>query len=175
MGVFIAAWTAVTLATVILVGALDHLPSSVPVFQTFMGTPTMWAPKSIPMVTRIALMGAGQLGAVTALARHVSWSGPSGWTRLLKGMALAVGAKTLVESIGFAGTATTWGETVGSVLNIVTILIVVAFLAFVVAIWRSGALTQLPRGGTRGAWGTIGLIGLSLGLWVTFATIPWWY
>lgn len=171
-GVFAGCWATICLALGILLIRLNDLPESVPVFVTPMGTPTMWAPTSIPMVTRIALMGAGQLGAVTGLAYGSRGGGHPGWARFFELMAVAIAAKTLVESVIVAGTGTAWGETTSPVLNALNIAIVVAFLLAAGLMWRRGSLKGVP--GIK-SWGTLAIIVFSVGVWFAFATIPYWW
>ncbi len=165
-------WATLALALGVLLARLGGLPESVPVFVSPMGTPTVWAPTSIPMVTRIALMGAGQLGAATALAHGSSRGGYGDWTRFFGYMAIAVAGKTLAESISLAGTATRWGETTGPALHGLTVLIVVAFLLSGLVMWRQGLLRQFPE---IKSLGTRVTLVLSAGVWLAFATIPYWW
>ena len=109
VAILVGCWTTVCVALVVLLASFNSLPESVPVFVSPMGTPTMWAPKSIPMVTRVAIMGMGQLGAVTGLALASNGGGHSGWAHFFEVMAVAVASKTLVESVNLAGTGTGWG------------------------------------------------------------------
>ena len=170
--VFSACWATVGLALGVLLASLNGLPDAVPVFVSVSGTPTRWAPTSIPMVTRIALMGAGQLGAVTALAHASGGGGYAGWDRLFQWMAVAVAAKTLVESVMLAGTGTAWGDATAPALQAVTILIVLAFLLSAAWMWRSGSLGTVPKvTGLR----THATIVVSVGVWFAFATIPYWW
>lgn len=170
--IFTGCWATVGLALGVLLARLDGLPASVPVFVSPAGTPTEWAPTSVPMVTRIALMGAGQLGAATALA-HGSWRGGyADWARLFQYMAIAVAAKTLAESISLAGTGTGWGETMAPALHAVTVLIVVAFLLSGIVMWRQGLLRHFPEINSLAT--RITLV-LSAGVWLVFATIPYWW
>jgi preprotein translocase subunit SecG len=170
--IFTVCWATLALALGVLLARLGGLPESVPVFVSITGTPTVWAPTSIPMVTRIAFMGAGQLGVATALAYGSSRGGYADWTRLFGYMAIAVAGKTLAESISLAGTATAWGETTAPALHAITVLIVVAFLLSAIVMWRRGVLGRFPQItqlGTR-----VALV-LSAGVWLVFATIPYWW
>lgn len=170
--VFAGCWAAIGLSLAILLACLNSLPESVPVFVTPMGTPTMWAPTSVLMVTRIALMGAGQLGAVTVLAHASSKSGHRGWTSFFELMAAAIGAKTLLESVTLAGTGTAWGEMTSPVLNAAIIAIVIAFLLSAGLIWRRGLLKNVPA---VPSWGARATIVVSVAVWFAFATIPYWW
>ena len=170
--VFAGCWATVALALAVLLARLNDLPDSIPVFVSLLGMPTRWAPTSIVMVTRVALMGVGQLGAVTALAHATDGGGSSGWDRFFRLMAVAVAAKTLAESVMLAGTGTPWGETTAPVLQAVTILIVLAFLLSAAWLWRKGLLGSVPR---VSGLGTLLTIVFSIGVWFTFATIPYWW
>jgi hypothetical protein len=170
--VFAACWVTVGLALGVLLAGLNSLPESVPVFVSVLGQPTTWAPTSIPMVTRIALMGVGQLGAVTALARASDAGGHSGWVRFFQLMAIAVAAKTLAESVMMAGTGTGWGEPTAPVLQAVTIGIVIAFLVSAGWMWRKGSLGQVPS--VPGLPLQLTIV-FSVGVWLAFATIPYWW
>jgi hypothetical protein len=86
-------WAAIILSFCVLLARVDALPESIPVFVSLTGMPTMWAPTSIPMVTRIAFMGAGQLGAATLLARESSRASHADWARLFGYMAIAIAGK----------------------------------------------------------------------------------
>ena len=170
--VFGGCWAAIGLALGILLARVNGLPESVPVFVSPFGTPTMWAPTSIPMVTRIAIMGAGQLGAVTALAHASRESGLSGWALFFELMAVAVASKTMAESVVLAGTGTAWGEMMSPALNAITIAIVVAFLLSAALMWRRGCLREFPEVRSSRARATIVC---SVALWLAFATIPYWW
>lgn len=172
MVVFGGCWATVGLALGVLLARLNGLPESVPVFVSPMGTPTMWAPTSIPMVTRIAIMGAGQLGAVTALARASREGGFSGWALFFELMAVAVASKTLAESVVLAGTGTAWGEMTSPALNAVTLVIVVTFLLSAALMWRRGLLKGFPEVTSSRTRATIVF---SVALWLAFATIPYWW
>ena len=170
--ILIACWATVVLALGVLLARLDGLPESVPVFVSLTGIPTTWAPKSFAMVTRIAFMGAGQLGAATALAHGSSQGGYADWARLFEYMAIAAAGKTLAESISLAGTATRWGERAAPALQAITILIVVAFLLSAVVMWRRSLLRQFPEIKSMNA--RVALV-FSLAVWMVFATIPYWW
>jgi hypothetical protein len=172
IAVFAVCWATVGLALGVLLARLNGLPESIPVFVSVLGTPTRWAPTSMVMVTRIAMMGVGQLGAVTALAHASEGGGYSGWDRFFRLMAVAIAAKTLVESVMLAGTGTAWGETTAPVLQAVTIVIVLAFLVSAAWMWRKGFLGRVPKVSGRRTQLTIVL---SVGVWLTFATIPYWW
>lgn len=169
---FAVCWATIGLSLAILVARLNSLPASVPVFVTPLGTPTMWAPTSVLMVTRIALMGAGQLGAVTALAHASSESGHRGWTRFFQLLAVAIAAKTLLESVTLAGTGTAWGEMTSPLLNATIIAVVIAFLLSAGLMWRRGQLRQVPGVKSRAA---LAAIVFSIAVWFAFATIPYWW
>ena len=170
--VFVVCWATVGLALGVLLANLDGLPESVPVFVSVWGTPTRWEPTSIPMVTRVAMMGVGQLGAVTGLA-HASRRGRySGWERFFQLMAVAVAAKTLVESVMLAGTGTAWGVMAAPVLQAATIVIVMAFLLSAAWMWRKGFLGQAPS--VTGLSTQVAIV-FSVGVWLAFATIPYWW
>ena len=172
IAVFAVCWATVGLALGILLASLNGLPESVPVFVSVLGTPTRWAPTSIPMVTRIAMMGVGQLGAVTALAHASGGGGYSGWERFFQLMAVAVAAKTLAESVMLAGTGTAWGEMTAPVLQAVTIVIVLAFLLSAAWMWRKGFLGKVPK--VTGLRTQVTIV-FSVGVWLAFATIPYWW
>jgi len=170
--VFAVCWATVGVALGVLLARLNGLPESIPVFVSVLGTPTRWASTSMVMVTRIALMGVGQLGAVTALAHASEGGDDSGWNRFFRLMAVAIAAKTLAESVMLAGTGTAWGETTAPVLQAVTILIVLAFLLSAAWMWRKGFLGSVPKVSDLRTQLTIVF---SIGVWLTFATIPYWW
>ncbi len=87
-------------------------------------------------------------------------------------MAIAVAGKTLAESVSLAGTGTGWGETLGPALHAITVLIVVAFLLTGTAMWRRGLLRRFPQIRNQG---TRAMLVLSAGVWLLFATIPYWW
>ena len=167
-----ACWATVVLALGVLLARLGSLPEFVPVFVSLTGTPTAWAPKSVPMVTRIAFMGAGQLGAATALVLGSSQGRHHGWARLFEYMAMAAAGKTLAESISLAGTATRWGVRAAPILQAITILIVVAFLLSAVVMWRRGLLRQFPD--IKSLSTRVALV-FSVTVWLVFATVPYWW
>jgi hypothetical protein len=156
----------------VLLVRLNGLPESIPVFVSVLGTPTQWAPTSMVMVIRIAMMGVGQLGAVTALAHASNRGGYPGWDRFFRLMAVAVAAKTLAESVMLAGTGTAWGEATAPALQAITITIVVAFLLSAAWMWRRGILGRVP---TVSGLRTQLTIVFSVGVWLTFATVPYWW
>ena len=121
----------------------------------------MWAPKSIPMVTRVAIMGMGQLGAVTGLALASNGGGHSGWARFFEVMAVAVALKTLVES-----------AMTDPALHAATIAIVVAFLVSAVWMWRKGVFRGVPQVTSPRVRTAIVF---SVAVWLAFATIPYWW
>ena len=170
--VFAGCWATVGLALGILLVRLNDLPDSVPVFVTPLGLPTMWAPTSVPMVTRIALMGAGQLGAVTGLAHGIGEGRHPGWARLLKLMAIAIAAKTLVESVTLAATGTPWGDMTSPVLNVAIIAIVAAFLLSAGLMWRRGLLRDVPE--VKSARIRAAIV-FSIAVWLACATLPYWW
>ena len=137
-------WATVVLALGCFLARLDGLPASIPVFVSPAGTPTEWAPTSMPMVTRIALMGAGQLGVAehsrTVLGEAAIQTGPACSIPGDRGC-----GKTLAESLSLAGTGTGWGETMGPALHAITVLIVVAFLLTGIVMWRRGLLRRFPE------------------------------
>lgn len=165
-------WATLALALGVLLARFDGLPESVPVFVSPSGTPTAWAPTSIPMVTRIAFMGAGQLGAATALALGSSRDACAGWVRLFEFMAIAIAGKTLAESISLAGTATGWGEATAPALHEITVFIVAAFLLSALVMWWRGLLRPFPE--IRSSRTRVTMV-LSVGVWLVFATIPYWW
>ena len=169
---FAVCWATVGLALGVLLVRLNGLPESIPVFVSVLGTPTRWAPTSMVMVIRIAMMGVGQLGAVTALAHASEGGGSPGWDRFFRVMAVAVAAKTLAESVMLAGTGTTWGEVTAPALQAATIIIVLAFLLSAAWMWRKGLLGSVPTvSGPR----TQLTIVFSVGVWLAFATVPYWW
>ena len=172
VAILVACWTTVCVALGVLLANLNSLPEFVPVFVSPLGTPTMWAPKSIPMVTRVAIMGMGQLGAVTGLALASNGGGYSGWARFFEVMAVGVASKTLVESVNLAGTGSAWGEMTAPALHAATIAIVVAFLVSVVWMWRKGVFRGVP---TVTSLRMRTAIAFSVAVWLAFATIPYWW
>jgi hypothetical protein len=172
VAILVACWTTVCVALGVLLASLNSLPESVPVFVSPMGTPTMWAPKSIPMVTRLAIMGMGQLGAVTGLALASNGGGYSGWARFFEVMAVAVASKTLVESVNLAGTGSAWGEMTAPALHAATIAIVVTFLVSALWMWRKGVFRGVPTVTSRRMRTAIVF---SVAVWLAFATIPYWW
>jgi len=124
------------------------------------------------MVIRIAMMGVGQLGAVTALAHASEGGGYPGWDRFFRLTAVAVATKTLTESVMLAGTGTAWGEATTPALQAVTIGIVLVFLLSAAWMWRKGFLGSVP---TVSGLRTQLTIVFSVGVWLAFATVPYWW
>jgi hypothetical protein len=87
-------------------------------------------------------------------------------------MAIAIAGKTLVESVSLAGTGTGWGETTAPALHAITVLIVAAFLLSAVVMWRRSLRRQLPK---ITSLSTRVTAVLSVGVWLVFATIPYWW
>lgn len=166
----LASWGLVTAGAVLLCLRFGSIPDPVPTFRSALGEPTHWAPKTLTSVLRVAAMGAGQLGAVTAMATDARASGLQGWTALWRLGALTAGAKTLFEclSMGLLGTAS--GATLMLPLQLATIAVVAALVLAGAVLWRRGALGQLGRV-RPAAWV---VVGVSLCAWLAFATWPKW-
>jgi len=142
VAVFTACWTAIAAALGLLLIRLPNMPESVPVFVTILGTPTSWAPTSFATVARVPLMGAGQLLAVTGLARGSAAS--ARWTRFFNWMAIAIAGKTVLESVMLAGTGTAWGDMTLGALQGLALLTVGAFVIYALVSWRRGLFSEVP-------------------------------
>lgn len=169
MRVLTACWTAIGIVLGLVLTRLDDLPATVPVFVSLLGTPTRWEPTSFATVARVPLMGAGQLLAVTALV-YGSTASPR-WVRFFQWMAVAIAAKTVIESVMLAGTGTSWGEATSLGLQVLTILTVAAFVIYAVASWRRGLFSDVPD--LPGAAARV-TVALGIALWLACATIPYW-
>lgn len=161
---FVVAWLLVAVALGWLAWRAPSLPEQVPIFRSPWSEGPRLAPRTIWTVLRVALMGAAQLGAVTVLAVAVVRARSAGWTRLAQAGALAVGVKTLLEAIEFGGV----GTLAALALRGATIGVVGAFILFVVALWRRGALENAPRLNRS----ETALVVLSVAAWALLVVAP---
>ena len=152
-----------------------EMPDAVPAFVSLTGEPTAWMSKSVLAVARVPLMGAGQLLAVTALDRFRTASSAltTGWPRFFRALAIAIAAKTLVESVAIGATGTTWGDALTLPLQVVTILIVLAFIVYAVRLWRTGLLEAMPSVAPRTAYVQLA-IGVALWFALAFVRVGGW-
>ena len=147
------------------------MPEAVPAFVSLSGEPTAWMPKSLLAVGRVPLMGAGQLLAVTALDRFRTASpSTTAWPRFFRGLAIAVAAKTLLESVAISGTGTAWGHAMTLPLQAATISVVLAFIVYAARLWRAGLLEAMPTVAPR-----VMYVQLAIGvaLWLALALAPY--
>lgn len=77
-----------------------------------------------------------------------------------------------VESVGLSGTGTDWGEVAAPWLHAITVLIVVVLTVYGSLMWRRGVLDGLPEVQSLGAR-TVMVV--SVGVWLAFATLPYWW
>jgi hypothetical protein len=97
-----AGWAALALATAVLVGAYEALPSPLPLLRDVTGAWTTWAPKSPLTALRVPLMGAGQLGAATVMMRAARRQQALHWTRFWFAIAAVAAFKSVVETLQIA-------------------------------------------------------------------------
>jgi hypothetical protein len=170
MVIFLCAWAAVVIAIAILGARLGRLPDLIPVYRTFLGTPTRLAQKGPISVLRVPLMGAAQLAAVSILAAE-AWRSPvAGWLRFWTGLAVAIALKTALEATVFAGLGTPWGATCSPALNAATIAVVVIFLSWMAILWKRGNMSGKPPISKKSGLPVL----LLLGAYIALATWPLW-
>jgi hypothetical protein len=164
------AWALIAASCALLLVRAPHLPDPLPVYRTLAGETVRWAPRSDLLVVRVALLGAAQLAAVTAvlLDRPPPADGP--WTRLLGAGALAVGAKAVLESLGLAALGTSNADLASTATLWATFGVVAAVLARTAALWRGGMgpfpptspLARIGVGAAVAAWAALAMLPLLL-------------
>ena len=166
----VAAWTLVVAGGVLLFARADALPEEIPVYRSLTGEALKSAPRSTLIVLRIALMGVGQLGAITAMMWQSRANSREQWTTFWQFAALAAGAKTLLECVQFSLLGVEGSEAMQLPLTILTFAPVVAFLLYAVRVWRS---LPMDRFGPLSATEQV-LLASSLALWFGCAIMPLW-
>ena len=157
------AWALVVLGALVLVAAYPTLPDSVVLYRAPWAAAPMTGPKSLFTVGRIPLMGAGQLGAATAMVFVARASAP--WERFWRWLGLVAGVKTALEC-GWIATPNERG--IHHAFTSATTAVVAAFVVAAVRWWRRGDLRDHPRlAGVPRVW----LI-VALGIWAAFALAP---
>lgn len=163
-GAFIAA-----LAGLVLVVARYHdLPDWLFVYRTWSGAATRLMPKSAVSALRIPLMGVAQLVAATLLAAQ-SRRRP-GWLRFWTGTGVAIGVKTLLESLDFVRPTTAWLAPAGPTVYVATLAVVAVYAGWAVWQWQSRRLER----GFAIERSTIPWLVVALGLYLGLATWPMW-
>lgn len=160
-------WALVAASCAALVARGPELPDPLPVLRTFAGETTRWAPRSTLTVARVGLLGAAQLGAVTAVLLDIRVPADGPWARLFRAGTLAVGAKTALEAAGFAALGTPHAAVASDVTLGAVLAVVAAFLARAASLWRGG-MGPLPQVSMRAQIG----VGVSLAGWAGIALLP---
>jgi hypothetical protein len=155
------AWALVGLGALVLFVAYPTLPSEVILYRSPWGTAK--GPKSWLTVGRIALMGAGQLGAATAIV--VDARSSTFWRPFWCCLALVAGVKTLLECLSMTATP---GTTVEHALFISTLLLIGLFVLSAARWWRRGPRDPHPPLTPAGQLALYA----SLGIWALFALAP---
>ncbi|RYZ06413.1 MAG: hypothetical protein EOO73_15660 [Myxococcales bacterium] len=157
------AWGLVVIGALVLVAGYPSIPERVVLYRAPWAEAPMTGSKSLLTVGRIALMGVGQLGAVTAMV--LGARGSERWERFWRWLGLAAGVKTGLEC---AQLVTPSESGLNQAFTGATLAVVAAFLVMAARWWRRGDLEAHPApAGAPRAW----LIA-SLGLWAVFAIAP---
>ena len=161
-------WAAVGAAIGLVVTRAGQFPESVPTYVSPLdGSPTSWAPAALPIVARVPVMGAGQLLVVSSLAYGGFLS--VGWLQFFGWLAIAITAKTCVETISLAITGTPAENAFGLALHVLTLTIVATFLVYALIAWRRGRLAAPPQIAGPRVW--LG-VGCGIALWLACAMLP---
>lgn len=161
-------WAAIGAAIGLVVTRAGQFPDSVPTFVSPLdGSPTSWAPSVFPIVARVPAMGAAQLLVVSSLAYGATLSG--GWLRFFSWMAIAITAKTWLETISLVIVGTPAETTLALPLHLLTLGIVAAFVAYALQAWRRGHLKMTPENAGSRVW--VG-VGVGIALWLACAMLP---
>ena len=161
-------WAAIGAAIGLVVTRAGHFPDSVPTYVSALdGSPTAWAPGVLPIVVRVPLMGAGQLLVVSSLAYGALLS--VGWLEFFGWLAIAITAKTGVETMSLVIVGTSAEHAFALALHVLTLMIVAAFLVYAAFSWRRGRLAAPPTIPGSRAW--LG-VGCGIALWLTCAMLP---
>ena len=161
-------WAAVGAAIGLVVTRAGQFPESVPTYVSALdGSPTSWGPGVLPIVARVPVMGAGQLLVVSSLA-YGGWLS-AGWLQFFGWLAIAITAKTCVETISLVITGTRAENTFALALHVLTLTIVAAFLVYALLAWRRGRLGATPTIVGSRVW--LG-VGAGIALWLVCAMLP---
>jgi len=163
VGLLAAAWATIALGGFVLAVGYERIPAEVVLYRPPGTEAPLTAPKSLLTVGRIAFMGAGQLGAATALVAAARES--SGWRRFWLGLGVVAATKTLLECIGFVATPESATE---RALTIATFAVVGLFIVSALGAWRRRKLGPHPllAGTPRFA------LLVSVAFWAAFALGP---
>ena len=163
-------WAALGAALGLVMTRAGDFPESVPAYVSPLdGSGTHWVPSTLPLVTRIPLMGVGQLLAVSALAQGAT---SPGWLSFFRWLAIAITVKTWLETLSLAIVGTAANDTLGQPLHLLTVLIVAMFVVYAIVAWRRGRLTAVPDIKGRARW--LG-VGIGIALWLACAMLPSFY
>jgi hypothetical protein len=152
-------WMLVVAGAAVLFQRYESMPSLVPGYRMAFHEAT-WLPKSFLSVGRIAAMGAGQVGAATAMAHATRAS--DRWRRLWQWCAVTAGAKTFIECIGFAAR----DPRVDAATFVATALIAVGAVVAALIAWRRLGAPPPVTSRARVA------VTVSLLLWGGLAVLP---
>jgi len=168
----VVAWSGVVVGALLLALRYDELPGLIPVYRDASGHPAVFATKSAPAVFRIAVMGAGQVGASTVMWLHARANRSAGWAKFWVYAALAGAAKTLVECVQYASLGTPLARQSATLWFVAALLPVLVFLALAAHLWWTKQLSTRAAAGL----GLRRIVALCawLGLWLMFATLPKW-
>ena len=161
-------WAAVGAAIGLVVTRVGQFPESVPTYVSPLdGSPTSWGPGVFPIVARVPLMGAGQLLVVSSLVYGALLS--AGWLQFFGWLAIAITAKTCVETISLVIVGTPGETAVALPLHALTLMIVAAFVVYALVSWRRGWLAVPPQIAGARVW--LG-VGFGIALWLVCAMLP---
>lgn len=157
------AWGLVALGALALLLGYASLPDAVVLVRPPWADAPATGPKSFLTVSRIAWMGAGQLGAATAMA--LGTRGSERWERFWRWLGLTAGGKTALEC---ATLVTPKRLGLDPIFTLLTIAVVATFVVMAARWWRRGELREHPRlTGASRYW-----LLASLCLWAAFAVAP---
>ena len=161
-------WAAVGAAIGLVVTRVGQFPESVPTYVSPLdGSATSWGPGVFPIVARVPVMGAGQLLVVSSLVYGALLS--VGWLQFFGWLAIAITAKTCVETISLVIVGTPGENAVALPLHVLTLMIVAAFVAYALVSWRRGWLAVPPQVAGPRVW--LG-VGCGIALWLVCAMLP---
>jgi hypothetical protein len=163
-----AGWAALALATAVLLGAYDALPSRLPLLRDVTGTWTTWAQKSPWTALRMPLMGAGQLAAATVMMRAARRQRALHWTQFWFALAAVAALKSVVETLQIALLVAPLPPEAELVFYAAALLPVVLGVGWAAQfLWRARAQVQEFRLRSD----DVLLLCASLGLWLAAAAI----
>ena len=161
-------WAALGAAIGLVITRAGQFPESVPTYVSPIdGSATSWGPGVLPIVARVPLMGAGQLLVVSSLVYGGILS--AGWLEFFGWLAVAITAKTWVETLSMLIVGTSVESALALALHVLTLTIVAAFLVYGLVSWRRGRLAAPPTVvGSRVWFG----VGFGIALWLVCAMLP---